>query len=323
MSSSGNENGELALVTGPLLLGYLIGYLFYGMSSVQFFLYHTHYPNDNRYIKATVWGTYTIETILTALTGVSAWRTFGSGWGKLESIEIIDVSWIPLPILNSLPALIVQLFFAWRIWKLTGKPWISGLIALLGCAMAWYYNIRIDMLGRKVSALLVVWLACNTFCDVLITSVILFILVRVRSESSIPRTNATLLSIIKFTVETGLVTAIWSIFELTLFLSMPHNSFHWIFFLSRGRLYNNWLLATLNSRRYVSQSSAASSAFISVNWAQQGMWSDHPSSTTAADGTSSSRMPRVQISTATEVRVDHEMDLFRSTKDDESSRSKV
>ncbi|KAL4260647.1 hypothetical protein AB1N83_007037 [Pleurotus pulmonarius] len=305
---------NMTLVTGPLVIGYLIGYCLYGMSVVQFFLYLKNYPKDNRWIRVTVWSTFSVETVITVLTGIASWNTFGVGWGNNNIFLIIDKSWTPLPILNSLPAMIVQTFFAWRIWKLTRKMWIACLIttlAVVGSAIAWYYNIRIDMMGRRLEAVLSVgayssaWLALNAVCDVLITVVISFTVYQARESTSVARTAATLMNIMKFTIETGLITAMWSILELTLWLSMPGNSFHWIFFLARGRIYNNWLLATLNSRIYVSSSTPSS--YISMNQAQSAIWADLPPIGTSG-GVIQHRLGRVRVTTTTEAHTDRDND---------------
>lgn len=305
---------NITLVTGPLIIGYLIGYFLYGMSVVQFFLYLKNYPKDDRWIKVTVWSVFAVETVIAVLTGVASWNTFGVGWGNNEALLIIDKSWTPLPIFNSLPAMIVQTFFAWRIWKLTRKMWIACLIttlAIVGSAIAWYYNIRIDMMGRRleavvsVSAYISAWLACNVFCDVFITAVISHALYRARASTSVARTATTLLNIIKFTIETGLITAVWSVLELTLWLSMPRNSFHWIFFLARGRIYNNWLLATLNSRIYISNSTSPS--YISMNQAQSAMWADLPP-VGLSGGANLHRLGRVRVTTTTEAHTDRDND---------------
>ncbi|KAF4563899.1 hypothetical protein EYR40_002950 [Pleurotus pulmonarius] len=280
------------------------------MSVVQFFLYLKNYPKDNRWIRVTVWSTFSVETVITVLTGIASWNTFGVGWGNNNIFLIIDKSWTPLPILNSLPAMIVQTFFAWRIWKLTRKMWIACLIttlAVVGSAIAWYYNIRIDMMGRRLEAVLSVGAYSSVY--------------QARESTSVARTAATLMNIMKFTIETGLITAMWSILELTLWLSMPGNSFHWILwvllvrskatvktlssFLARGRIYNNWLLATLNSRIYVSSSTPSS--YISMNQAQSAIWADLPPIGTSG-GVIQHRLGRVRVTTTTEAHTDRDND---------------
>lgn len=43
-----------------------------------------------------------METVIAVLTGIATWNTFGVGWGNVEALRIIDKSWSPLPIFNSL-----------------------------------------------------------------------------------------------------------------------------------------------------------------------------------------------------------------------------
>lgn len=310
---------DFTLISGPLALGYMIGYFLYGMSVVQLFLYLKNYPKDAHWIKITVWLAFAMETVIAVLTGIATWNTFGVGWGNVEALRIIDKSWSPLPIFNSLTAMIAQTFFAWRIWKLTHKIWISTgitILAIAGSAFAWYYNIRIDLMGRhveavsSVSAFISAWLACNVLCDVSITGVIVFTLYKAHTTAVVSNTATTLMNILKFTIETGLITAVWSVIELSLWLSMPGNGFHWIFFLARGRIYNNWLLATLNSRIYVSNLSPLS--YVSMNFDQQSaMWADMPTNIDAP-GSRAHRLGRVHITTTTEAHIDQEMVVISS-----------
>ncbi|KAJ8701468.1 hypothetical protein PTI98_000243 [Pleurotus ostreatus] len=132
--------------TGPLALGYMFGCGLFGMLIVQMSVYVSHFPKDNCWIKLLVWIVFVCEAVFTLFTTIAAWNNFGKNWGDVETLLTIDWSWDPLPILNALVASMVQIFFAWRIYRLSNKIWISipiVLVSLLQLCAATYYDAMV------------------------------------------------------------------------------------------------------------------------------------------------------------------------------------
>ncbi|KAJ8456465.1 hypothetical protein ONZ45_g18709 [Pleurotus djamor] len=236
---------SIPFFTGPLALGYMFGCGLYGMLIVQMSVYTTHFSKDGVWMKALVWTVFFLETMFTLFTAIAAWNNFGANWGDVQTLYTIDWSWDPLPITNALVASIVQIFFAWRIWRLSKKLWVSVpivLVSLLQLSAATYYDAMVIKNNNSILALLSLgdfvdlWLVSSAVCDVLISAAMITILARASARTSFSRSSASLNQVIKFTVETGFVTTIGAIIELILWRTMSENSFHFIFFLTLGRL---------------------------------------------------------------------------------------
>lgn len=248
---------NLALLTGPLVLGYLWSYMFYGILIVQLYIYFLSFPKDNRYLKAYVWVMFIIETIFTVMTTIAAWNNFGPGFGDINTLIVIDWSWDPLPELNGFIACMAQSFYIWRIYMLTKNIWIPAAletISLAQLAFAFYYGIKVGIEGRTVTALfeltpfISTWLAGAAACDILITITLVLVLRNARQKSSHSATTLKVTRVIRFSVETGMITSFMAIAELILWLTSHQINVHFIGFLVLGKLYSNTLVATLNSR---------------------------------------------------------------------------
>lgn len=55
----------------------------------------------------------------------AAWHFFVVEWDNVQTPAATGWSWIALPLLTGIVSFIVQAFFAWRIYKLSGTIWIS------------------------------------------------------------------------------------------------------------------------------------------------------------------------------------------------------
>ncbi|KAJ8509100.1 hypothetical protein ONZ45_g8708 [Pleurotus djamor] len=314
---------SIPFFTGPLALGYMFGCGLYGMLIVQMSVYTTHFSKDGVWMKALVWTVFFLETMFTLFTAIAAWNNFGANWGDVQTLYTIDWSWDPLPITNALVASIVQIFFAWRIWRLSKKLWVSVpivLVSLLQLSAATYYDAMVIKNNNSILALLSLgdfvdlWLVSSAVCDVLISAAMITILARASARTSFSRSSASLNQVIKFTVETGFVTTIGAIIELILWRTMSENSFHFIFFLTLGRLYSNVLLASLNARAIFS---ARQGGYVNVTQSntRSALWSDM---TRSADTTRVGKSAgAISIHTTVVQRdtiSDHELDTISKNK---------
>ncbi|KAJ7761122.1 hypothetical protein B0H16DRAFT_560326 [Mycena metata] len=248
---------DVALLTGPLVLGYMWSYCLYGILIVQVYTYSESYSRDRAGIKAVVWGMFILETVFTLFITIAAWNQYGLGWGDTDTLVIIDWSWEPLPALNGVLAGMAQMFYTWRIWSLTKQPWLPAIISLVvltQVTVAFYYGIVVSVEGRGVDKLfaltpeITVWLTSTAAADLLITFSLVWIFSRQKQRSTFPRTFGMINTLIRYSVETGAITSLGAIVEVTLWLTSHQWNIHFIFFLVLGKLYSNMLLATLNAR---------------------------------------------------------------------------
>ncbi len=102
-------------------------------------------------------------------------------------------------------------------------------------------------LGRKLKTLIhQVWLAGSAACDLIIT-VSLVVLLHKRKPAShglasgFLSTTDLVNKLIRFNMETGMITSLGAITELALFLSTHQYNFHLILFLMLGKLCVTWM----------------------------------------------------------------------------------
>ncbi|KAJ6611005.1 hypothetical protein B0H10DRAFT_379785 [Mycena sp. CBHHK59/15] len=253
---------NVALLTGPLVLGYMWGYCLYGVLVVQVYIYSEAFPNDRPGIKAVVFSMFILESVFTIFMTIAAWNAYGPGWGDIETLAIMDWSWVVFPPLNGILSGMAQSFYIWRIWSLTHKLWlpmIIGCIMLVQVVAVFYFGIVVSIEGRVVERLLALspeitlWLTGSATCDILITISLVFILGRRKRHTKFQRTTSTINRLIRFCVETGSVTSLGALIEVILWLSCRQWNFHFIPFLVLGKLYSNMLMATLNCRAPMSR----------------------------------------------------------------------
>src|ERR1700741_3605293 len=84
-------------------------------------------------ISYTVYSIFLLETVQTALTGVDVSYWFASGYGDVNRLSLSFASAIDVPIMESIVSVMVQYFYAYRVWILSDKCWwLCSLICLVG-----------------------------------------------------------------------------------------------------------------------------------------------------------------------------------------------
>ncbi|KAG9221593.1 hypothetical protein CCMSSC00406_0007232 [Pleurotus cornucopiae] len=161
--------------------------------------------------------------------------------------------------------LLAQLFFSWRIWAFSGtslNPPARMSISILTVLLALFsFGSSVDLalegfnhqlltstgpgliLAYKLSA------SSRVVFDLFVTFAMTLALYR--SRSGVKRTDHVITLLIMFTVNTNLLTTLFSVSELVTFLVMPQATLYGALGLLSPKLYLNTLLASLNSREYM------------------------------------------------------------------------
>ncbi|KAL4261245.1 DUF6534 domain-containing protein [Pleurotus pulmonarius] len=161
--------------------------------------------------------------------------------------------------------LLAQLFFSWRIWAFSGtslNPLPRMSISILTVLLALFsFGSSVDLslegfnhqlltstgpgliLAYKLSA------SSRVVFDLFVTFAMTLALYR--SRSGVKRTDHVITLLIMFTVNTNLLTTLFSVSELVTFLVMPQATLYGALGLLSPKLYLNTLLASLNSREYM------------------------------------------------------------------------
>ncbi|KAH8102927.1 hypothetical protein BXZ70DRAFT_1057387 [Cristinia sonorae] len=249
---------DLAELTGPVLLGHLFNWGLFGALTVQCYVYYIAFPRDSGYLKSVVGFTFVIELLQTVLATRDAFRQYGTGWGNLLQLNDVGWLWFTIPILDGIISCFVQLFYAWRVYVLSGgNKYVASAIALFAViqgAFGIYCGIfskviaAISDLQRRMYRPTIVWLGGTALCDVLITVSMIYFLRRARNDNGVKRTTTLLTRLIKLTFETGMVCSTFAIIDLSLFLRFQQNNFHLLPAITLCKLYSNSLLVVFNSR---------------------------------------------------------------------------
>jgi hypothetical protein len=88
-----------------------------------------------------------METVQTALTGADVYFWFMAGFGDLERLKKSNFSPIDSPTIDAVISLIIQGFFAYRIWTLNKRAlWLSLLIIVVRIIISTFQRVCLQFL---------------------------------------------------------------------------------------------------------------------------------------------------------------------------------
>ncbi|KAK0203734.1 hypothetical protein DFS33DRAFT_827461 [Desarmillaria ectypa] len=252
---------DVPLFTGPLVLGYMWGYGLYGALLVQMYIYYTLFSSDELRLKMLVWSLFILETTFVFISTLTAWNTFGLGWGDTHTLFFLGTSFGALPVLSGIISFMTQNFYLWRIWtmKMRNLFIIIGIetVSLVQCIFAIYYGITLALHEGGVNEMIILspfritWLMGCALCDILITTTMVLVLHKEKKNSTFSSTSMALKRSIRYAVETGVITTVMAITEFILYVAAKHHTFHLTMFLMLSKVYVGSLVATLNTRALV------------------------------------------------------------------------
>jgi len=204
-----------------------------------------------------VFSLFFIETLQTALSGADLYYWFGTGFGNMNHVASPYASAFDVPVIGSIVGLSVQFYFAYRIWLLGNKEnwWLSGVICVVSTVDATaafgggiYAHVQKHFAsGHWLKILATTWLVGNTVSDMLIASAMMYHLVRLKKRDGSFSSHA-LVSIVRLTIETNLLTTSVSIVAMVMVILYPNTNWYTCPTAVIGKLYSNTLLVSLNNR---------------------------------------------------------------------------
>ncbi|RDB17869.1 hypothetical protein Hypma_000714 [Hypsizygus marmoreus] len=237
-----------------MLIGTVLNVVLYGITIVQVYLYHNSSKRDSPWIQGFIYFLFFGDTVQTVFTVVYMYKSLITHFGDTVYLETGTWVFATDPALTGILAGLVQGFFAWRVRVLTGSLMLVFIILLCAASsflMGIATAIAIGIVPRfvefqKFKIVVIIWLVSASFADLLITSSLVIHLKKHRTGFSGTDTHVD--RIIRLTVQTGLVTAIWALVDLTVYLLDP-TGMHLIFNFPLSKLYTNSLMSSLNARR--------------------------------------------------------------------------
>ncbi|KAJ7173433.1 hypothetical protein C8R46DRAFT_114947 [Mycena filopes] len=240
---------------GALLIGVLLSYMLFGVTSTQTYIYGKRFPTDSRRMKSLVAGVWVCELAHAICIGHMLYVLLITQYGHPESLTDIPKSLVASTLFNAIVAVCVQGFFAYRIYRL----WKSLYLPLLAWALSFLFlgatgivfviglqTLPYQEFERRWGWLLDALWGVAAATDLLIAGTLVFWLLGRRGESA--ESVDLVDKIIAWTIETGVVTSAAAILNLACFLTMKNNYIWIAWYVVTARLYSNSFLASLNSR---------------------------------------------------------------------------
>jgi len=245
----------LDLTIGALEIGILLSTVLYGILTLQAYRYTEGQTKDPLWIPVMVTFVWVLETVHTVFLWILLYGLTVTNYGKPDTLD--DIPWsfaITFP-LSAWLGSITQIFFAYRVRVLSGRMIIPVL--------AWGGSILRCFLGTTAGGLLLKtksiqlffakyqWLVTTPFVlnvvvDVLNTCSLCFYLLRRRSASK--PTQRMISKLVRFTIETGLITSLCAIAIAICSLILHDSIVYMGLFLIYPKLFSNSLFTSLNAR---------------------------------------------------------------------------
>jgi len=243
-------------VSGPLIFAYLGAWALFGIVSVQLYLYYQAFPNDRWFTKCLVYTVYALQLAETVATGVDAFSVFGYGFGDFGTLTRIDVASFISPLITAIISLIVQSFYAYRLYRFSGSRVLPVIIvagALTVSISAFVtegFGLQAGSLTQlhtaKVSIPGGLWLGGSAVIDIIIAVSMTYYLAK--KDTGFRQTHALVSKLIRLTIETGTSTAFVALMVIVVFWAFPGKGYYLTPITFMSGLYANAMLTVLNSR---------------------------------------------------------------------------
>lgn len=240
---------------GPFVTGIMMQQLFLGVFCVQVYDYWRMFPTDTSFNRGIV-AALTITTVLQGtMDFINLYRNSVTYYGNFAKFDEQDWSLFWEIGVTAIAGTIAQIFFLERCYSATKNKLvliiIGALIALsLGFGVASSVEFqRIVKLSEvpKIPIPIVGWLSLTAALDVLISAVLIWTLLRVRTPFR--KTEAVITKIIRVTAETSSLTASIAVINLVLYQALPGEAYHLLPQLIMGKMYAISVMVTLSSRK--------------------------------------------------------------------------
>ncbi|KAI0316910.1 hypothetical protein OF83DRAFT_201820 [Amylostereum chailletii] len=249
-------------VLGATYIGIIFSTAIYGITCLQVYLYYTeHSENDGRFLKTFVAVIMTIDTLHVMLVSVVYYHYTVTNFGDY-TVLAKTTSLCSQVTVGAFLSLLVQWFFAYRVYFLSGRRWIiPSLICLLSLAQMITGGILYVIKGVQVVffgnfspelPFTTTALALDLACDSLIAVTMIYYLRRGRTNLT-ARTSRAIRLLIIYTMNTCFLTTMCTFACLVSWLASTSTLIYAPFFFVLVRLYSCSLMTTLNTRATVRQ----------------------------------------------------------------------
>ncbi|KAH9981550.1 hypothetical protein BJV74DRAFT_82633 [Russula compacta] len=248
---------DIGTTYGATFIGLILSAVLYGVTMVQSFLYfcsdHCR-QKDRMSMKGFIAALLILDTVHTAFCIRALYWYLIQHFGDINNLNVDMWAMEGQIDLNSSLAFIIQLFYARRLHLLSKRtvcPAIIVVVATVSYASSYVYTFREHVLKLYSRESSLKWVTCvgmgtSTFVDILITVSMCWCLYQKRTGFT--RTDSILVTLMIFSVNTGLLTSILASASLISYVVSPSPLLSKAIYLPLGKCYVNSLLAFLNNR---------------------------------------------------------------------------
>ncbi|KAJ3777301.1 hypothetical protein FB446DRAFT_809333 [Lentinula raphanica] len=239
---------------GMFEIGILIAGVLFGLITAQVYIHHKTFPDESKWIKyglvTTIWLLDMGHTIC-AFHVIYFYTVIH--YGDYSSLEAMPDSMPVLTVIQGITIIIVQGYFTYRIWRLTGKPYIPAFIffiMLCQLVASMAISSQVAIVSTKNLAkfmkdwkwLYMVLLFLRASTDLIISGILVYYLVKSR-RSAMKRTVAIIDKCILWAIETGIVTSIVGFLSVIFFLASS-TTYVWLgLLIVTPKVFTNTMLA--------------------------------------------------------------------------------
>ncbi|KAJ6590662.1 hypothetical protein DFH09DRAFT_1423567 [Mycena vulgaris] len=242
---------------GASLIGILVSTAVYGVTCLQVYIYYTENSSeDGGHLKSFVAFLVTLDTFHVVVLGVFYYHYTVTNFG-----DYVVLSLLAQVVVEDVIALMVQLFFAYRIYHLSGNkpilPLIIGVLSVgqLACGIG-FTVIAKDVMKFEESEAVKPWtisgMAASIACDVLITCAMIYYLRTQKKQIALRKgMNQTINSLMRYSLNTGAVTTVFAIATAITFVTNETSLVYGAFFFVLSRMHSCSFLAVRNTRHHL------------------------------------------------------------------------
>ncbi|KAJ7764256.1 hypothetical protein B0H16DRAFT_1526512 [Mycena metata] len=265
MNSTTNSSGFVIVeISGPLLIAFAMDWALFAILTVQLYLYYQAFPNDRVFTKSLVYTVYCISLMQAIFVTIDAFDIFGYGFGDPSALTHSKFAWLTAPVFGAIVACIVQSFYAFRLYRLSGSRIVPSILvfAALGICAAGIFggvilrkSLKQDVakIGVHVPTGLavttVLFLVGAALIDVTIAGCMTYYLIK--TDTGFRQTHALVTKLIRLSIETGVFTALLTVLILALFFGIPGKGYYAVPGYVISTVYANTMFAVLNSRFHI------------------------------------------------------------------------
>ncbi|PFH45939.1 hypothetical protein AMATHDRAFT_51375 [Amanita thiersii Skay4041] len=262
---------DISLAQIHLLVGVVLNWNFFGVLTVQTYLYYLAFPNDKKWTKAVVYSIYILEIAHTVITTWGFHSSMKGHFFRLSDGDLVSlVMGFMTPLTGGLVAFITNVSYAHRIRVITGSKFLAWTLYILAssqlagsCVFLLLPGIQVRShperspvsydffyaVNGSIPIYGFIWLGLSAICDIAIAAIMVYYLSREKILSK--QTRWKVQQLLRLIIETGTTTekATVNILTLILIATAKWTGFLYIVpMIVLSKVYANAMMVLFNNR---------------------------------------------------------------------------